>query len=60
MTILVTGGAGFIANTLVDSILSRDYPVVQAGALFIAALFVLVNLVVDLSYAVLDPRISRP
>jgi ABC-type dipeptide/oligopeptide/nickel transport system permease component len=34
--------------------------VVQAGALFIAALFVLVNLVVDLSYAVLDPRISRP
>jgi peptide/nickel transport system permease protein len=49
-----------VGRLMVDSILSRDYPVVQAGALFIAALFVLVNLVVDLSYAVLDPRISRP
>jgi ABC-type dipeptide/oligopeptide/nickel transport system permease component len=33
---------------------------VQAGALFIAAIFVLVNLIVDVSYAALDPRISRP
>jgi peptide/nickel transport system permease protein len=49
-----------VGRLMVDSILSRDYPVVQAGALFIAALFVLVNLVVDLSYAILDPRISRP
>ena len=49
-----------VGRLMVDSILSRDYPVVQAGALFIAALFVLVNLVVDLSYVILDPRISRP
>lgn len=49
-----------IGRLMVNSILSRDYPVVQAGALFIAALFVAVNLLVDLSYAVLDPRISRP
>ena len=49
-----------VGRLMVDSILSRDYPVVQAGALFIATLFVLVNLVVDLSYAILDPRISRP
>jgi peptide/nickel transport system permease protein len=49
-----------LGRLMVDSILSRDYPVVQAGALFIAALFVLVNLVVDLSYAFLDPRIARP
>lgn len=49
-----------LGRLMVDSILSRDYPVVQAGALFIAALFVAVNLVVDLSYAVLDPRIARP
>ncbi len=48
-----------VGRLMVDSILSRDYPVVQAGALFIAAVFVLVNLVVDLSYAALDPRISR-
>jgi peptide/nickel transport system permease protein len=44
---------------MVDSILSRDYPVVQAGALFIATMFVLVNLMVDLSYAFLDPRIRQ-
>ena len=44
---------------MVDSILSRDYSVVQAGALFIAVLFVLVNLGVDILYAALDPRISR-
>ena len=56
-TIFALPGVG---RLMVDSILSRDYPVVQAGALFIAALFVLVNLVVDLSYAVLDPRITRP
>ena len=49
-----------IGRLMVDSILSRDYPVVQAGALFIAALFVVVNLVVDLSYTLLDPRIARP
>jgi peptide/nickel transport system permease protein len=49
-----------LGRLMVDSILSRDYPVVQAGALFIAALFVLVNLLVDLSYAFLDPRIARP
>jgi peptide/nickel transport system permease protein len=49
-----------VGRLMVDSILSRDYPVVQAGALFIAALFVLVNLAVDLSYALLDPRIARP
>ena len=49
-----------VGRLMVDSILSRDYPVVQAGALFIAAIFVLVNLIVDISYAALDPRISRP
>ncbi|MCW3473598.1 ABC transporter permease [Limobrevibacterium gyesilva] len=48
-----------LGRLMVDSILSRDYPVVQAGAMFIATLFVLVNLLVDLSYAALDPRISR-
>ncbi len=48
-----------LGRLMVDSILSRDYPVVQAGALFIALVFVLVNLLVDLSYALLDPRIRR-
>jgi peptide/nickel transport system permease protein len=48
-----------LGRLMVDSILSRDYPVVQAGALFIAFVFVLVNLLVDLSYTLLDPRIRR-
>jgi len=48
-----------LGRLMVDSILSRDYPVVQAGALFIALVFVLVNLMVDLSYGLLDPRIRR-
>jgi peptide/nickel transport system permease protein len=55
-TIFALPGVG---RLMVDSILSRDYSVVQAGALFIAMVFVLVNLVVDLSYSVLDPRVSR-
>jgi ABC-type dipeptide/oligopeptide/nickel transport system permease component len=48
-----------LGRLMVDSILSRDYPVVQAGALFIAFVFVTVNLVVDLVYGLLDPRIRR-
>ena len=48
-----------LGRLMVDSILSHDYPVVQAGALFIAFVFVTVNLVVDLVYGLLDPRIRR-
>lgn len=42
---------------LVDSIFARDYPVVQGFTLIIAMIFVFVNLLVDISYAYLDPRI---
>jgi len=42
---------------LVAAILARDYPVVQGFTLVIAVIFVLVNLIVDISYAYLDPRI---
>jgi peptide/nickel transport system permease protein len=42
---------------LAGAIESRDYPVLQGGILFIAVIFVLVNLLVDVSYAFLDPRI---
>jgi len=42
---------------LVDAIRSRNYPVLQGGILFIAVIFVLVNLVVDLTYALVNPRI---
>lgn len=46
-----------IGGLLVNGILFRDYPVVQGAVLFITTAFVLVNLVVDLLYGVLDPRI---
>ncbi|MHB8182427.1 MAG: ABC transporter permease subunit [Candidatus Desulforudaceae bacterium] len=41
----------------VDSIFNRDYPVIQGYALFMAVVFVLANLLVDISYVFLDPRI---
>ncbi len=47
-----------IGTWIVDGIQGRDYPVVQAGVMYIALAFVLVNLVVDVLYAVFDPRIS--
>lgn len=43
---------------LVQGVFNRDYPVVQTTALFLAVVFVLLNLFVDVLYAVLDPRIS--
>ena len=42
---------------IITSILNRDFPVVQGAVLFVAAIFVSVNLVVDILYAALDPRI---
>lgn len=46
-----------IGKTITDSILGRDYPVIQAVTLVTAVLYLAVNLVVDVSYAFLDPRI---
>ncbi|MFT4412232.1 ABC transporter permease [Fredinandcohnia humi] len=46
-----------IGQLLIDSIHRRDYPVIQGVILFIAGIYVIVNLVVDLLYAILDPRI---
>ncbi len=46
-----------VGRLLVEGILTRDYPVVQATVLLVAVVFVLVNLVVDVLYAVVDPRI---
>jgi peptide/nickel transport system permease protein len=42
---------------LVEAIENRNYPVLQGGILFLAVIFVLVNLIVDLSYALINPRI---
>jgi peptide/nickel transport system permease protein len=55
-TIFAWPGVGRLA---VQSIFVRDYPVVQAGVFVLALTFVFINLVVDLLYGVLDPRIRR-
>jgi peptide/nickel transport system permease protein len=46
-----------MGSWLRDAIFNRDYPVLQGGILFLAFVFVVVNLVVDLSYAIINPRI---
>jgi peptide/nickel transport system permease protein len=46
-----------IGSWIYEGILARDYPVVQGGVVFIAIVFVLINLLVDLSYAIVDPRV---
>ena len=46
-----------VGRLMLDSIFSRDYPVVQGVVLLLATAFVLINLLVDLLYAYVDPRI---
>jgi peptide/nickel transport system permease protein len=47
-----------LGRLLVDAIFARDYPVIQGVMLFIALVYVLVNLMVDLLYPVFDPRVA--
>ena len=47
-----------IGTYLIKAINNRDYPVVQSTVLVIAAMFILINLLVDLFYCVIDPRIK--
>jgi len=46
-----------VGRLIVDSILARDYPVIQGAILVFGLLYIMVNLVVDLIYALVDPRI---
>lgn len=46
-----------VGRLLVDSIMRRDFPVVQACVLFVSVSYILVNLAVDVAYAYIDPRI---
>jgi peptide/nickel transport system permease protein len=46
-----------MGSWLRDAIFNRDYPVLQGGILFLATVFVLINLIVDVLYAVINPRI---
>jgi len=46
-----------LGRLIVDSILARDYPVIQGTILIFGLLYIMVNLIVDLIYAMVDPRI---
>jgi ABC-type dipeptide/oligopeptide/nickel transport system permease component len=48
-----------MGSFVLEAISRRDYPVIQAVNLFVAALVVLSNLLVDLSYGLLDPRVRE-
>jgi peptide/nickel transport system permease protein len=48
-----------VGRLLLDGILRRDYPIVQGTVIFVAFCYVLVNLVVDLLYHVVDPRLRQ-
>jgi peptide/nickel transport system permease protein len=55
-TIFTIPGMG---SLMVEALLSRDYPVVQAALLVYAVLFVVLNLLVDVSYGIFDPRVRH-
>lgn len=46
-----------VGNLVVSAVLRRDYPVIQGALLAIAALYVMINLAIDLLYTVIDPRV---
>jgi peptide/nickel transport system permease protein len=48
-----------VSSYLITGVTNRDYPVIQGTMIAIAAIFVLINLVTDLMYAVVDPRIRH-
>ncbi len=58
-TVLVeyTFGLGGIGSLIVNGVQASDYPVVQGTTLFMVTVFLFINLIVDLLYAVVDPRI---
>lgn len=53
-TVFNIPGAG---RLVIDSVLRRDYPVIQGSVLMVALVYAIVNLLVDLSYALFDPRV---
>jgi peptide/nickel transport system permease protein len=46
-----------VGRLIIGAILRRDFPVIQGGLLLTASIFVMVNIVVDIAYAYLDPRV---
>jgi len=54
----VTFGIGGLGSLIINAVKSSDYPVVQGTVLFMVTVFLLINLIVDILYAVIDPRIK--
>ena len=50
-------GLGGLGSLLIQAVQVRDYPVVQGATIFIAAVFIVLNLIVDILYGVIDPRV---
>ena len=46
-----------MGRLIIGAVLSRDFPVIQGGLLFLALIYLVVNIIVDLLYAVIDPRV---
>jgi peptide/nickel transport system permease protein len=46
-----------MGQLLSGAVFDKDYPVIQGSVMFLAVVFVVVNLAVDLLYAIIDPRI---
>ena len=46
-----------IGRLIIGAVLSRDFPVIQGGLLFLAVIYLTVNLIVDVLYAFIDPRV---
>jgi len=57
VTVEIVFGIKGLGRLLVDSILDRDYPVTQATILLISGIFVFMNLLIDIAYTAIDPRI---
>jgi peptide/nickel transport system permease protein len=55
-TVFTWGGVG---RWIYEAVAGRDYQVIQSGVLLLALIFVVVNLIVDISYAFIDPRIRH-
>jgi peptide/nickel transport system permease protein len=47
-----------VGKWLFDGVVKRDYMVIQGGSLLVASTFVIINLIVDVLYAIINPRIS--
>jgi peptide/nickel transport system permease protein len=47
-----------IGTLILEALFQRDYPVVQAGILSYATTFILINLITDVAYSAIDPRVT--